>query len=109
MTIQRRRRRRGRWMAIEEETCGAREGRSFLHDDYSYIAYVEIEVGIQVKRVDRSRKHGRRGKGEELVGMAECLRIWEEETVGESIFQTGVERLWCALGGVGGGRREEFP
>lgn len=56
-------------MAIEEEICGAGEGGSFLHDDYTYISDFEIEVGINVKRVDCRRQYGSGGERENLICM----------------------------------------
>jgi len=87
-------------MTVVEEICRAREGGRLLHDDDSNIAHLQIQLPIDVERVDgRGREDGAGREGEDLVIMAQGLRVGEEEVVREMVLQIRVEGVHLARRG----------
>jgi hypothetical protein len=98
-------------VAIVEQVCRASGSGSLLHDDYSNIAHLEVEIGIDIEGADSGgRQDGAGGEGEDLVMVAQGLGIWKEQAVGEMVLQVRIERVRGAgRGAVGRQTREQLP
>lgn len=82
-------------MTVVEKICRACEVGSFLHDDYSYISHVEVDLAIEVKSAHGRRREngGARCQWKHLIIVAESCRVWEEQVVRELVLQIRVERV----------------
>ena len=79
-------------MAVVEQIRGAGGDRSFLHDDYSDVSHIEIDIPIDVENANGHRsEHRAGGEREHLVIVAKRFGIWEEEIVCELILQIRIE------------------
>ena len=79
-------------MAVIKSLCCAGSGGSFLHDDYSHISRVQINLAIDIKSVDGRRCEDCAGsEGENLIIVTESFCVWEEEIVREMVFQIRIE------------------
>lgn len=68
-----------RCMAVVKEICRARKWSSFLHDDYSDIAYININVHIDIETITgRGSQHRPGGEWEDLVIVTQCFGVWKE-------------------------------
>jgi len=83
-------------MAIVEQVCRARSGGSLLHDDYSNISYIEIDVCIGVESIDCGGEYRAGREGEDLIIMAQGFSIRKKQVVSELIFQTRIEGVCWA-------------
>jgi hypothetical protein len=79
-------------VAVVEQICGAGGRCSFLHDDYSDVSHIEIDLPIDVESADGHRnEHRAGGERKHLVIVAKCFGIREEEIVCELILQIRIE------------------
>ena len=85
-------------MTVVEKICRARSGGSFLHDDYTHIAHLQIDLPIDVEGIDRSRRENRAGRQREhLIIVTESFGVWEEQLVCEMVLQVRIEWV-CGTG-----------
>jgi hypothetical protein len=81
-------------VTVVEQICGASCRCRLLHDDYSNIAHLQIEFGIDVEGIDGGgRKHRAGREGKNLIMMAQGFGVGEEEVMGEMILQVRIEGI----------------
>ena len=79
-------------MAVVEQICRTGGRRSFLHNDYSRVSHIEIDLPIDVESANGHRsEHRAGGERKHLVIVAKRFGIREEEVVCELVLQIRIE------------------
>jgi hypothetical protein len=79
-------------MAVVEQICRAGSGRSFLHDDYSDVSHIQIDLPTDIEIADgHRRKDSARGERKHLIIVTKGFSVREEQVVCELILQIRIE------------------